>query len=104
MEKEGLDKPLFHTLDITSETSVSAFSKWLSELGHPVSALVNNAGFAFKGSTFGADEAQTTIDVNLSGTKRVTDAVLPLLKSGSDARIVNLCSQAGQLKQLSGEL
>lgn len=53
--------------------------------------LVNNAGLAFKGNTFGADEAQQTIDTNLKGTRRMCDALLPLMRS--PARIVNVCSR-----------
>jgi carbonyl reductase 1 len=66
---------------------------------------VNNAGFAFKGDTFGAAEARTTIACNVYGTMAVTDALLPLLRSRAEgARIVNVCSQAGRLVQVSPAL
>lgn len=104
LEKEGLEKPLFHTLDITDEASVAKFSEWVSDLGQPIHALLNNAGFAYKGSTFGASEAAATLDVNLHGTRRVTDALLPLIKKTKGSRIVNVCSQAGKLDQISSEL
>ncbi len=42
--------------------------------------LVNNAGFAFKGDTWGGDEAKKTLDVNFRGTKHMTQAMLPLLR------------------------
>lgn len=51
---------------------------------------VNVAGIAFKGNTFGADEAQTTLATNFLGTKAVCEALLPLMAKGS--RIVNVSS------------
>ena len=38
--------------------------------GGVLDVLVNNAGIAYKGSVFGADEAKVTIDCNLHGTLR----------------------------------
>lgn len=75
----------------------------------PVFALVNNAGFAYHGDAFGAEEARKTIAVNLTGTMAVTDAVLPCLlkavRSGEDApRIINICSVAGRLGIVSPAL
>ena len=74
----------------------------------PVHALVNNAGFAFHGDTFGPAEARKTMAVNLLGTMGVTDAVLPaLLKSvgsGDAPRIINVCSVAGRLGIVSPAL
>lgn len=48
------------------------------------------AGMAYKGSAFGADEAQTTLATNFLGTKAVCEALLPLMSTGS--RIVNVSS------------
>jgi hypothetical protein len=47
------------------------------------------AGLAFKGSAFGASEAQQTLDVNFHGTRRVTEALLPLVPEGG--AVVNVC-------------
>lgn len=45
------------------------------------------------------DEAVTCLDTNYYGCKRVTEALLPLLKlSTSGARIVNASSLASELK------
>lgn len=48
-----------------------------------------HAGLAFKGNAFGSAEAQQTLDVNFYGTKRATDALLPLVPDGGS--IVNVC-------------
>ncbi len=50
------------------------------------------AGLAFKGSAFGASEAQQTLDVNFYGTRRVTEALLPLIPEGG--AVVNVCRWA----------
>lgn len=48
------------------------------------------AGIAYKGNTFGPDEAQTTLATNFLGTKGVCEALAPLM--GKGARIVNVSS------------
>lgn len=47
----------FHQLDVTDPASISAFKQWL-QATYPqgITALVNNAGFAYKGDTFGPQE------------------------------------------------
>ena len=55
----------------------------------PVCAL-RVAGIAYKGNTFGPDEAQTTLATNFLGTKAVCEALAPLMAQGS--RIVNVSS------------
>lgn len=60
---------------------------------HPggLTVLVNNAGIAFKGNTFGADEADVTLNTNFRGTANVCEALAPLLLPGR-GRIVNVSS------------
>lgn len=64
-----------------------------------------------QGDIFGYDEAIQTLGVNYHGTANVTKALLEFLKAGakttsaeSGARIVNICSVAGKLSQVSPEL
>jgi len=87
-------------VDITSAADVAALAAHVERSGRPVRMLVNNAGFAYKGGAWGADEAEATMDVNYRGTRRVSEAILPLL--GADARVVNVCSRAGALRGGSG--
>ena len=102
--------------DVESEASVAALAESVDakarQLGLPgLSILVNNAGFAFKGSRFSADDAATTIGINVHGTMRVTRAMLPSLERTARAangalgaaRIVNIASQAGYLGQLPSQ-
>lgn len=94
----------YHQLDITDSESVKAAAHYVEGKHGKLDALINNAGIAFKGDIFGASEAKTTLDTNLRGTINVTEAFLPLLRKSDDARIVNVCSQAGRLGQVSAEL
>jgi NAD(P)-dependent dehydrogenase (short-subunit alcohol dehydrogenase family) len=58
---------------------------------HGLCSYQLHAGIAYKGNTFGADEAATTIATNFLGTKAACEALLPLLtKPGG--RIVNVSS------------
>jgi NADP-dependent 3-hydroxy acid dehydrogenase YdfG len=88
--------------DVTKQPEVDALAAFLSDLG-PVHALVNNAGGAWGGLTSAehGDPAdwQRMFDVNVLGTKRVTSAVLPLLRAswmpGTSADILTITSTAG---------
>lgn len=104
----GGDAVFIGPLDVTVPASIASFAAAVAAAGAPVTLLVNNAGLAFKGDIFGHAEARATIDVNFSGLMQVTEALLPLLRGaragGADARIVNVCSTAGRLGQVSASL
>jgi len=44
------------------------------------------------------NSAKETLQTNYYGTKNVTEALLPLLQSSTDGRIVNVSSVIGQLR------
>lgn len=80
LEAEG-SKVTAHVLDITSDDSVAALAHTITDKhGGKLDVLINNAGFAYKGDKFGAEEARATIGVNVYGTMRLTDALLPFIK------------------------
>uniref|UniRef100_A0ACD5UD67 Uncharacterized protein n=1 Tax=Avena sativa TaxID=4498 RepID=A0ACD5UD67_AVESA len=49
------------------------------------------------------DAAEKSVRTNYYGTKHVTEALLPLLRSSSDGRIVNVSSNYGLLKHIGSE-
>ena len=70
--------------DVTSQVDVDALVAYLRELG-PIHALVNNAGGAFGLASVedsDPDDWTRMFDINVVGTKRVTSALLPLLREG----------------------
>jgi NAD(P)-dependent dehydrogenase (short-subunit alcohol dehydrogenase family) len=56
----------------------------------PTTPAKFRAGIAYKGDTFGADEAQATLATNFQGTAAVCEALAPLMPQGG--RVVNVCS------------
>jgi NAD(P)-dependent dehydrogenase (short-subunit alcohol dehydrogenase family) len=60
---------------------------------------VNNAGVNFNtGSSNSVEYAETVIQTNYYGTKRMTEYMLPLMKpSSASARVLNVSSRLGRL-------
>ncbi|WP_350347179.1 SDR family oxidoreductase [Agromyces sp. G08B096] len=94
--------------DVTEPDDVARLAEHLAATG-PVHALVNNAGGA-KGlaSVEASDDAdwEWMFRVNVLGTKRVTSALLPLLRAGAEERgvadIVTVTSIAGHVAYVGG--
>jgi len=94
----------FFKCDISKKPDVEALRTYVESEFGGLDSLINNAGIAFKGDIFGADEAEETIAVNYLGTKYMCEAFLPLLqKSQMGGRCVNVCSVAGCRKLFSKE-
>ncbi|MDI6099903.1 SDR family oxidoreductase [Actinoplanes sp. NEAU-A12] len=83
--------------DVTSDDSVAGLAEAVTELGGPVTLLVNNAGGA-RGLDQVADGSvgdwQWMYDVNVLGTLRVTKALLPVLEASGRGTIVTVGSTA----------
>jgi len=97
----------FELLDLGSNASIDEFAKVMEENYGQLDVLVNNAAIAFKGAdpTPFRDQAAPTLATNFFGTMRLTDQLLPLLRSsaaaGRQPHLVNVASMAGKLSQLS---
>jgi NADP-dependent 3-hydroxy acid dehydrogenase YdfG len=98
------------TADLTDQTQVDALRSYLAELG-PVHSLVNNAGGAFGLASVEDSDADDWIrmfDVNVVAVKRVTTALLPLLRAaaastpGGHADILTITSIAGHVAYEGG--
>lgn len=92
-------------LDVTDTASVKAFASWLNERYEGIDILVNNAGILVdrRQSLSGGmpeDLLRESLDVNLFGAFRVTQALLPLMRRRPSGRIVNVSSMLAQLSEM----
>jgi len=83
-------------LDVTSTDSINAFAQTLTKEFGGVDVLINNAGYAIRGSDLNEKIAADTIGTNYFGLLKVSEALLPLLKTRPDGRIVNVSSTMGE--------
>jgi len=91
-------------LEITSADEAAALAKHIKSNYKKIDSLINNAGFAYKGDTWGYQEAVKTIGINVHGTINVTENLIPLIRLSNDPRIVNTCSFSGKLTRYSKDL
>jgi NADP-dependent 3-hydroxy acid dehydrogenase YdfG len=86
------------TCDVTSDRSVADLATAVAGLDGPVTLLVNNAGGA-RGldpiETGSVGDWQWMYDVNVLGTLRVTQALLPVLEASGAGTVVMISSTAG---------
>jgi Short-chain alcohol dehydrogenase of unknown specificity len=104
-EETGAD---VFTADVTNQADVDALRDHLAATGG-VHALVNNAGGARGLASVersDVDDWRWMFEVNVLGTKRMIEALLPLLRAGADATghadILNLTSIAGHIAYVGG--
>jgi (+)-neomenthol dehydrogenase len=127
--EEGRKNVVFHTLDIQRDDSVDAFAQWLKNEFGGLDILINNAavggvkvdwdllekrqmdfrkiledGSCAEALTEDEETAKECLGTNYYGTKRITKALIPLLKpSTAEARIVNVSSVLGLLMFLRND-
>ena len=83
--------------DVTSDESVARLAETVAGLGGPLTLLVNNAGGAHGVDPVAAGSVadwQWMYDVNVLGTLRVTQALLPALEASGRGTIVTVGSTA----------
>lgn len=92
----------YQQLTIGDKASHDAFRSAIESRYGKLDVLVNNAGIAFKGAdpTPFKEQCIPTLGVNFWGTVDFTEEMLPLVRKGTDTRIVNVASMAGNLSQL----
>jgi len=96
----GLDQSrgvTFIDLDVTRDESVSAaVEAVISEFGR-IDVLVNNAGMGLSGASEenSIAQSQRLFDINVFGVMRMTNAVLPHMRTQGSGRIVNISSIFG---------
>ena len=87
-------------LDVTDDASVAAAAALIEEQGG-LDVLVNNAaiagGMPQEPTQASAAQVLETVDTNVVGVIRVTNAMLPMLRRAPSPRIVNVSSTVGSL-------
>ena len=92
-------------LDVTDQASVDAARAGVESDPGRLDVLVNNAGVYGTHDSiadFDLEDARRTLETNTLGALRLAQAMIPLLRGSSDARIVNVSSGAGQLVDMDG--
>ncbi len=90
-------------LDVADETSIAAMAAQLHEYTDTLDVLVNNAGIVDRaGDRLGnvvLAESLRVFRVNAIGPVLVAKALLPLLRAGENARVVNITSNYGSITE-----
>ncbi len=98
--RQGLQAAALH-IDLNDPAGIAAAADTIRTRYGRLDILVNNAGIVDAGdgppSTASVDGARRIMDTNFIGTLAVTQAMLPLLRASTAARIVNLSSSLGSL-------
>jgi NAD(P)-dependent dehydrogenase (short-subunit alcohol dehydrogenase family) len=86
-------------LDVTDSGSVSIAVETALQKNGKIDILINNAGYSIAGALeeTSIEEAHLLFETNFFGALRVTQAVLPSMRSHGYGRIVNISSMFGVL-------
>ncbi len=98
IQKTSDVKVLFHELDVQSSDSVQKFAQAVQKQFSNVDYLVNNAGLALETDTLVDSKEENwkkVWDTNVMGVVRMIKYIVPLMKSHSGCRVVNIGSVAG---------
>jgi NAD(P)-dependent dehydrogenase (short-subunit alcohol dehydrogenase family) len=105
IDPEGERVTPFH-VEVDNSVNVQQLADWVRERYGRADAIVNNASappdlWAIAGTTDLSPVAEA-LDINLFGAWRVTQALLPLLRSSPRPRIVNVSSEGGSIALMNG--
>ena len=96
----------FHPLDVASAESVAALRGFLDGTFGRLDVLINNAGIFSKEDGTGLNvklaTVRATFETNTLAPLHLSQALTPLLKRSSTARIVNVSSGMGALSDMQG--
>ncbi|MHA1884210.1 MAG: SDR family oxidoreductase [Promethearchaeota archaeon] len=88
----------FHKLDVTNTNDIDEIVDYVNKTYKKLDILVNNAGISLDSKTILDVEMETvrkTLETNLIGPFRLSQAFISLLKKSGDGRIINVSSGMG---------
>jgi short-subunit dehydrogenase len=93
-------------LDVSDETSMRAAVDTVAEAEEAVGVLINNAGYSQSGAveTVPMEQARRQFETNVFGLMRLSQLVLPGMRSQRWGKIVNISSMGGRLTFPGGGL
>lgn len=106
--REGGADAHFVLLDVTDEESIRRAAVWIETEYGRLDILVNNAGTASLArrrtlpSETSIEDMRAVYEINVFGVVAVTNAMLPLLRRATAARIVNVSSEVGSISSQTG--
>jgi short-subunit dehydrogenase len=88
-------------VDLLEEDAPARILAHLSEHHDRLDLLVNNAGAAWRArfAEGGYENVRRTMEINFDAQVRLTEALLPLLRSSAPSAIVNVSSTAGRVSR-----
>lgn len=97
-------------LDVTAQDEIDALAAYIEKKYGRLDLLINNAGILIDSEDgasssirdAGIERIERTFAVNTLGPIRLVNALLPLMETVPDARIVNVSSGMGQLCDMGG--
>jgi len=92
-------KATYLAVDLTDADAPERVRAHVADHGDRLTLLVNNAGAAWRG-TFaegGYDNVHRNMELNFDAVVRLTEALLPALRSSAPSSVVNIASTAGRV-------
>jgi NAD(P)-dependent dehydrogenase (short-subunit alcohol dehydrogenase family) len=103
LQSDGLDV-VYRQLDVTNQVSIEALAAWLNSEYGRLDVLVNNAAILPSRRNVldvPLSEVEETLQVNLLGAWRMTQALAPLMQRNGWGRIVNVSSESASLERMA---
>ncbi|KAK4411352.1 (+)-neomenthol dehydrogenase [Sesamum angolense] len=98
------DHVIFHQLDVTDLESIALLAKFIKSQFGKLDILIREANVNWDELVTQTYEAAVEgLQTNYYGAKRLSEALLPLLRLSDSPRIVNVSSASGKLKYITNE-
>lgn len=91
-------------LDLANDTSIQKAVKEILEEDHRIDVIINNAGYGSYGAMEDVpiSEARYQFEVNIFGLARLTQLLLPFMRSQGSGKIINISSIGGSFGEPHG--